>query len=322
VIFAVDPWDPSYGTSSETEFAGEDAAPEVDVDVETPGAQWQPISPMVAAQDPGTVVFVDGVRRIDARIWVSSVGAEQVAGVCASWAAGAVSCQPGRPPTIAEIEVGRTLAAAVPPEHMESLHTHHAVYRPTSATAETPEALWLAVQEQMGQAERRVAEAAAASAGDALVVLDGTLRGRDHLAGVVAMVKSHQVRYLTERPARVLGELVPGQRTPVFKILGAFDRYSWYVRLPTESAVGVPFAGVVRCETASNTELSAVVERADRVTAELQRYASEPHKDRRAPQNLYPIAGLERDLRHRLGDVNLLYRSLRLAASRSAVQLG
>jgi hypothetical protein len=317
--FAVDPWDPSYGTSSETDPDGAEAAPEVDVDIEKVGESWSPIlpDPSVTATG-GTVVFIDGVRRVDARIWVSPSTSEPVAGVCASWAAGAVECQPGRPPTIIETEVGRTLAAAVPEGLLESLETPRATYLPASAQAETPEALWIAVQEQMGRAERRISEAAAFGRDDgALVVLDGTLRGRDHLAGVVAMVKSHQVRYLQGRQALTLGFLTSGQRTPVFKILGAFDRYSWYVRLPTESAEGVPFAGVVRCEVSSTTELADVVRRADHVTIELQRYASEPHKDRRAPQNLYPIAGLERDLRHRLGDVAVLYRSLRLAANRS-----
>ena len=47
----------------------------------------------------------------------------------------------------------------------------------------------------------------------------------------------------------------------------------------------------------------------------LGRYASEPYKDPRAPQNLYPIGGLERDLRHRLGDARLVFRALRVAAA-------
>jgi hypothetical protein len=38
-----------------------------------------------------------------------------------------------------------------------------------------------------------------------------------------------------------------------------------------------------------------------------------PHKDPRAPQNLVPIGGLERELRHRLGDQQILYRALRAA---------
>jgi len=50
----------------------------------------------------------------------------------------------------------------------------------------------------------------------------------------------------------------------------------------------------------------------------LQRYASAGYKDSRAPQNLYPIAGLERALRRRLGDPGVVYRALRAAAGRPA----
>ena len=46
----------------------------------------------------------------------------------------------------------------------------------------------------------------------------------------------------------------------------------------------------------------------------LRRYASTEYKDARAPQNLYPIAGLEREVRRRLGDRALLYRAIRKAA--------
>ncbi len=41
----------------------------------------------------------------------------------------------------------------------------------------------------------------------------------------------------------------------------------------------------------------------------------EPTTDTRAPQNLYPIAGLERPLRRRVGDVMLLHRGLRRAGA-------
>ena len=54
------------------------------------------------------------------------------------------------------------------------------------------------------------------------------------------------------------------------------------------------------------------------MTATLPRYASESHKDPRAPQNLYPVGGLERELRRRLGDPDVLYRALLIAASRGS----
>ncbi len=57
-----------------------------------------------------------------------------------------------------------------------------------------------------------------------------------------------------------------------------------------------------------------VVELANLSQAVLCRYASVEYKDARAPQNLYPIAGLEKELRRRLGDPRLLYRALRAAA--------
>jgi hypothetical protein len=71
----------------------------------------------------------------------------------------------------------------------------------------------------------------------------------------------------------------------------------------------------VRCETSAELPLADVRTLADRTAATLPRFASRPHKDPRAPQNLYPIAGLERELRRRLGDPGLLYRALRAVAT-------
>jgi len=71
---------------------------------------------------------------------------------------------------------------------------------------------------------------------------------------------------------------------------------------------------VVRLECAGDIGVEAASELADTVTSVLPRFASEPHKESRAPQNLYPITGLERELRRRLGDQRLLQRALRVAA--------
>ena len=73
--------------------------------------------------------------------------------------------------------------------------------------------------------------------------------------------------------------------------------------------------GIVRCEAGPALAPTRSSPLADRVAATLPRYASEPHKDPRAPQNLYPIGGLERELRHRLGDAGVLYRALRKASA-------
>jgi hypothetical protein len=72
---------------------------------------------------------------------------------------------------------------------------------------------------------------------------------------------------------------------------------------------------VVRVECSPELSADRVVSLANLTQAVLPRFASAAYKDHRAPQNLYPIAGLERELRRRLGDQRLLYRALRVAAA-------
>jgi hypothetical protein len=302
----VDPWDPSYGVGTETDGLAEPTA-EVNLALELPPEAWTPRRP--AAPAPDVIVFVDGVRRVDARVWVGGEGGAADAGLCASWAAGAVRCAAGVA-AVAAVEVGRGLFSAS--RHAGDLTTGHGVYAARMARASSPEALSLALQERMLATELVAAEAAAAGA-PALLVLDGPLRGRQHLSGAVGMIKTHHTAYLTDRAAAVLGALAPGERTPAFTVGTTWTRHSWYVRLP--GAVGAPLAGVVRCECSADLDPAAVTVLADTTAAVLPRYASERHKDQRAPQNLYPIGGLERELRRRLGDPGLLYRALCRAAA-------
>ena len=95
----------------------------------------------------------------------------------------------------------------------------------------------------------------------------------------------------------------------------SWERHAWYLRLPsTPDTPGAPWAGVVRCEAATDLSLAQVTALAALSQRVLCRYASVAYKDSRAPQNLVPISGLEDTLRHRLGDARLMYRLLREAA--------
>jgi hypothetical protein len=144
---------------------------------------------------------------------------------------------------------------------------------------------------------------------DDLLIVDGPLRGRTHLARTVGYVKTHHAAYLPPAQAQVIASLGPGERSPVFAMGTSWQRHSWYVRLAGGSAA--PWSAVVRLECSPDLPTDEVVLLADVTTALLPPLASTPHKDSRAPQNLVPIGGLERQLRHRLGDAALLYRSLR-----------
>jgi hypothetical protein len=113
----------------------------------------------------------------------------------------------------------------------------------------------------------------------------------------------------------VVARLGVGQRTPVLLVGGRSPRFTWYLRLPGEIAHG--WAGVVRLEAGADHRIGDAVDLADQLCLTLPRFASQPQKDPRAPQNLYPIGGLERELRRRLGDPMLIHRSLREAAARA-----
>ena len=63
-----------------------------------------------------------------------------------------------------------------------------------------------------------------------------------------------------------------------------------------------PWAGVVRVETLESIGIEAAARLADLTACHLPSFASSSLHDPRAPQNLYPIGGLETQLRHTLGD--------------------
>ncbi|MBO0878192.1 MAG: hypothetical protein J2P19_32880 [Pseudonocardia sp.] len=308
----VETWDPAYGTSGEGVSELGRSSAQVTLDVEVDRERWRPIDPDPNAPGWPAVLFVDGVRRIDAMAWVPGPATDPEAvslALCASYAAGVVRCEPAGARLLAA-DVRRGLFSTA--GHAADLATTAGRYRLVGVTArgEPGTDLNLAVQRELADAEASVASAAA---GDELLVLDGPLRGRAHLPHALGFIKTHRSEYLPPAQHRMVGALGPGQRTPVFALGTSWRRYSWYLKLP--GGPGAPWAGVVRAECSAELPVAEVVALADRSQPMLGRYASTEYKDARAPQNLYPIAGLERELRRRLGDRALLYRAIRRAAS-------
>ena len=303
--FSVESWAPEYGSSLE---AGEldDVSERVDATIERPLADWAPIVPAPSAK-PERMMFVDGVRRVDARVWIHD-GHRSHAAVCASVAAGAVACCGSVASVTGPPRVERVLVAPAA-AHAEAIVTRHAGYVVVPMVDDDPGAVNLAIHGRMTALEHAVAVGHDCD----LVVFDGPLRGRNDPSGV-GYVKTQHVQYLPDDVVPVLGALDDGQRTPLMLIgdRGAWSRRSWYLRLPGPRTH--PLAGVVRCELPAIGPVADAVARADLVSGALPRFASRPHKEPRAPQNLTPIAGLERRLRHLLGDARFLERSLRASA--------
>lgn len=316
--FAVETWDPAYGASDRAVEDRESSRP-VDVGAEVKADRWSPIDPDPGALAPSTVVFVDGVRRIDARIWITEPDGTARPGVCATVAAGAVLCTPTSA-SVEAVAVRRGLYTSS--DQAEPLVNpgglgRQVVYevRPVDVGADETgdEAAYLAVHNHMTEVEH---ELSSTLNRDTMVVVDGPLARRD-APNVVGYVKTQHVHYLEPDQRSVLARLDTGQRTPLFRIGGQWPTWSWYLRLPGLRSHAL--SGIVRLELPALGDPSDAAARADEVSVTLPRFASEPHKDSRAPQNLYPIAGLERQLRRHLGDPKLLERALRLHARTLAV---
>jgi hypothetical protein len=297
--FSVETWSPEYGSSIEDDLA--DASDRVDATVERPLDAWAPILP-APRERPARVVFVDGVQRIDARIWIHD-GDRSHAGVCASVAAGMVACA-GPVAEVTDVQVRRALIAPATAGGTRIV-TRHAAYEHVPTVGDD---VYLAIHARMTSLEQEIVGGTGAD----LVVFDGPLRGRNDPHGV-GYVKTQHVQYVPDAAVGVLGRLGDGERTPLLLIgeAGLLARWSWYLRLPGPRSH--PLSGVVRCELPGTGTAADAIARAEVVSACLPRFASSPHREPRAPQNLVPIAGLERRLRHLLGDPLLLERSLRVA---------
>jgi len=308
--FAVEPRDPAYGVPVEVEDLVATAA-EVTVDIEVEADRWAPRSPAASAQAPGSVLFCDGVRRVDATLWVDEGDGRVRPAMAASVGAGAVRCSGGSARVVDRL-VGRCVATASPAA--EAVRTGHGTYDLQRTTGDAAEVLNAAVVSAMAELEVEVARRQGAEAD--LVLVDGRLRRPGGYApGTVGYVKSHGARYLPDEQEAVVARLEPGQRTPLFRLQQKMGTViSWYLRLP--GGRGHPWAGVVRGEVSGDLPVSRAAAIADACSLALPSFASSPHKDPRAPVNLVPIGGLERDLRHRLGDPQILYRAL-LAAARA-----
>jgi hypothetical protein len=237
-------------------------------------------------------------------------GFQPVAGIAASLAAGLVVCDGTA--RVADVAVERSLFTGA--DDAADLITRAGRYVARPAKGAGLDKLSQAMQVRLADAEVELAIAyrSAHPGEDDLFVVDGPLRGRAHLDRTVGYIKSHHTSYLPSEQAAVVGALKPGQRTPAFGMGTSWQRTSWYLQLP--GTEGVPWSGVVRLECSPDLEPKDVTALADATARVLPPFASAPHKDPRAPQNLIPIGGLERDLKHRLGDEHLLYRALKAAS--------
>jgi hypothetical protein len=302
----LDPWAAEYEGSIQI---GDDTDP-ASVDVGVEQEQWAAIRPGPPKGAP-RLAFVDGVRRVEHRVLVGE-GERTVFGLLGSFGVGAV-----RVADVARVgheALGRVFVtggglkqdpfvAYVPGRNPLR-------FEPRSEPENDPAVPVQGLQKAMRQSEAGLAERLSAEVD--VVFLDGPLtfltanaRGK-----VVGFVKRQLRTYLEPGAHGLLPKLDVGERTPLFLIGGKDPRYSWYARIAWGRPIESSLTGVVRLEAPAARGKEEARTLADLSARELPRFASDAARDPRAPQNLYPIGGLEARLKHRLGDPTVVRRAI------------
>ncbi len=270
-------WSPDYGAPLEVSAESEPVY-ETDPAVET--RDWSPIRGS-SRTTPPEVVFVDGVRRVEARITIDDPLDGPVPGLMAAIGVGAVRWDRSIPrSTFSDLSVERLVVMA---RGYESGIDRIGALPVTSESVpdDDPAELVAQVQRRMRAAEQLLASRLATPG--RLVIADG----RSHELGpqrIVGLVKTHRAMYLEDRLRSMVGHLRAGERTPIFSIdTGFLPRYSWYLRI-AEIPRSHSWTGIVRCEVAGAVGIDAAAEMAGWTTQLLPPLPSEQHIDPRAPR--------------------------------------
>lgn len=164
----------------------------------------------------------------------------------------------------------------------------------------------MALQRAMRQAEAEVG--LELSRQGYTVVLDGPMQVASRRT--LGYVKTQQRLLLPPEQARGLRQLGPGQRSSLF---AWGEKHGCYVRLGRLVGHQHPYHSLVRLETIGEAQASRAL--LHEAAGWLPDFAGVAHLDPRAPQNLQPIAGLEKELRRRCGDSGLALRAVRQAVA-------
>src|SRR6188472_111952 len=260
----VESWSPEYGAPLD---AATLAPAEGSVDDTVEASAWAPRDGI----DDGVerVAFVDGVRRIDARLTIDDPEDGPVPGLCGTFVVGAVHwSRAAARSEVADEHVERWAVLAGGRAEIFPAVDIQPPYETVTIPDRDGDALVHALQTRMRAAEGHLAARVAA---EAFVFADGPLNELAP-AQVVGTIKSHRVTYLAPERGAIVAALEVGQRTPLFTI-GDYRRYSWYVRLARLPG-GHSWTGIVRCEASGQLPAAEVVAIADRTAALLPLVAS------------------------------------------------
>jgi hypothetical protein len=223
----IDPWEVDYG--DQTPLASLEDRPEEQVnhEVEVTDGQWSAIIPSDPTAVPERVLFIDGVRRLEARLHARQ-GEQLIYGGFGSHAVGAVEIHDSKA-SFGEIRVFRTAVLGsgqrlpAPVQVREDL-----VYAAESTPTTEVDGPLRHIQKAMRLAEATLARDLCRD--DTLIIVDGPLSFEPERRGLaLGYIKRVHQLYLPNKFIPLLATLSAGSRTPMFTIQSAkagFARYA------------------------------------------------------------------------------------------------
>lgn len=329
----LDPWAAEYHTAYLAE-ARETARENVDASVEVDAGAWRALRP-AAPQAAQELVFLDGSRRVDARVLLEDARAQVAFGVIGTTGVGAVHVAAERRSVraryvacrvdhICALGSGRTLGsdgfALAPHDGREHCELR---FRVVTTPSREVDAVVQRLQRAMLDAEGTLSARLRDDHPGALIVCDGPrpLLGDD--PRVIGYVKTiHDVK-VGEAQLELARRLEAGERSPLYLVEtgdGSHSTFEWFLRLRDPRPWLYSLAGMVRLQAYAGprpeTRLEAARALADWSCQHLPAFASRQHQDPRAPQQLLPIRGLEAELGRRMGSSGVVRRRITRYLSR------
>jgi hypothetical protein len=324
----LDPWASDYGTTLQAEEVNSSVAERVSLDVERDVGEWRPITPRHSMDDWPHVIFVDGCRRIDARVFLEDHRRQLAFGLLGSCAVGAVSSQSNSGVRVAEflnlwdidqvciLSGGHQIADFTLNRELAS-QLGVVRFRIVTTEARELDAVEGKLQSEMLAKERQLAARLIDRFPEALIVCDGPRPLLGSEGNVVGYVKTIRDQKIPPEQIEQVRLLEAGQRSPLYLVHTKDPRhqyYEWFLRLRDPRPWLHSFAGLVRLQALAGpvpaSRLTEVVQLADWSCMKLPLFSSRQHQDPRAPQQLLPIRALETELRRRMGHSRLLRRRI------------
>lgn len=321
----LDPWETEYNTSYVAE-ATLVKNPNIETAIEY--KEWQAISPNCNLADDlyNEFLFIDGSRRIEARVLLEDKNKQIAFGALGSYGVGVVSCcSTGlRQATFLKWQIKRIcvlsgghsidnleLKQAID-KHLGDLH-----YEVISSKERDADAVLRKLQFEMLNAERLLSSSLVDSYPQALIINDGPRPRIGFEPNVLGYLKTVHSMPIGSKQLKLIRQLEQGQRSPLYLVKGqdaTQDYFEWFLRLRDPHPWLHSLAGMVRLQAIAGKEphkrLDKVRELADWLALKLGHFASQQHQDPRAPQQLLPIRALETELRRRMGNMQIIRRRI------------